>query len=105
VRRSHPRTLDPQCTVVISCPETRIRLEDPVWQALVLFVLIIIQAIRFDSSLTKSTGYTETFINLETVIEIGIIYKPLPPDSRAWLFEIDTHDYEKVISSFVGVRF
>ena len=45
----------------------------------------------------------ETFVDLEATVHVGVVDEPLPADSGAGLFEVDTHDNVEVATGFVGV--
>jgi hypothetical protein len=48
------------------------------------------------------TADSKTFINLEGLVDVGVIDQSLPADGRTGLFEIGAYDNAKVIGELVG---
>lgn len=45
----------------------------------------------------ESAGDAEALVNLETAVHVWVVDEAFPSDGGAGLFEVDTHDDEKII--------
>lgn len=46
----------------------------------------------------------EALIDLERLVQVGVVDQTLPTNGRAWLLKIRSHDDDEVVVEFIGQR-